>query len=401
MHSRTLTAFIILLGFITVISATDIYLPSLPGMATYFNSTASVLQSSIAIFLIAQFGGAPFWGLLSDHVSHKATLSFGLALFLLGAILAACATNVSWFLGARFLQGLGAIAIPIVGWASISQLYPKEKAAQIMSLMGGIMTMVPLIAPMIGGQVDTHFGWRANFVILSLVAFVPLVLLSFLPLTKSESSPKKISLPHAFNSYKVVLSNRGFLGYVLVFALLCSGEFTYFTIAPFYLEEALGLSAEQIGYFIALVACAFMIGSFCVSKIMARIGNNKTIYLGIGLCFAAALVLFFMHFVCGPSLLIFAIAAAIFLFGLSITWTLSILLALQQVPFAHRGKASASRSIINTALQAAGSTAGQIFFNHTILPMALYFVAVSFCALFAFKFAHSNEIKENDMVKLY
>lgn len=391
MDFRTATTLVILSSFLATASATDIYLPSLPGMADYFASSADALQATISIYLFAQVLSAPAWGALSDHFNRKKILLAGMIIFILGSVLCALATNVPILLCARSIQGIGAIAPYVIGWATISEIYAKEESAKVMSLMGGVMTVAPLLAPIVGGEIDGHFGWRANFIVIIVISILTLLFLGISKFGhKINKEPGKFAMKDTLAGYVIVLKNRPFVMYVLIFAFLGAGEFAYLAIAPFYLESIKALTASQIGMFISFAASSYIIGALAAPKIINWLGTKASLQIGVLLCLASGMLLLIMHFLSNSSLIFFAIGASSYLLGLSIAWGPSTSNALNQISARERGRASAVRSLLNTLAQASGAALGSLLPDTSLLPLAGVFLAASTCAMVSLKFARKN-----------
>ncbi|MCH9769653.1 MAG: MFS transporter [Gammaproteobacteria bacterium] len=83
----------------------DIYVPSLPHIAKYFQAPSSWVQLSLTIYMLAYGVGQLFIGPLSDCYGRKRSLIIGGVLFAIFSILAGLATNIYVLLLMRVLQG--------------------------------------------------------------------------------------------------------------------------------------------------------------------------------------------------------------------------------------------------------------------------------------------------------
>ena len=106
-------------------SITDILLPSISDISKDLNlarTSSSILMSP---FFLGQLLSVLFWGWVSTRTGYKKSLQLGLATLAISSILAPLTHSASIFSFLRMLQGAGAIASPIIGWAIIYKLYPK------------------------------------------------------------------------------------------------------------------------------------------------------------------------------------------------------------------------------------------------------------------------------------
>lgn len=161
--NKHLTLLTIVSSSIITLFASDIFLPSLPNIAEYFAVTNSKAQLSISFFLGGQVLTTLFWGFFSDRLGRQKAFQLGMGIFLIGTIICIDSTTITIFLIGRLIQGIGGVAVPVIGWAIIQDLYPKDKSAGIMSWIGSIIALAPMTAPALGGQLDKLWGWKADF----------------------------------------------------------------------------------------------------------------------------------------------------------------------------------------------------------------------------------------------
>jgi MFS family permease len=170
--NKNLMLSIIVASSILCLTASDICLPSIPQIAEYFSVSDANAQFSISFFLGGQVAATLFWGTFSDRVGRLKAFFLGMLLFFIGTLV--CMSNISLelFLAGRLIEGIGSVVIPVVGWAIIQDLYPKDKSARIMTWMGSIISLAPMAAPAFGGQIDKFFGWQADFYFIALFTFI-------------------------------------------------------------------------------------------------------------------------------------------------------------------------------------------------------------------------------------
>ncbi len=86
----------------------DIYLPSLPNMAGYFNVKFSLIQKTMTAYLLALAIFQLIYGPVSDYFGRKKTLYWGLSISVVGTLICVFAPNLTTLLIGRFIQGAGA-----------------------------------------------------------------------------------------------------------------------------------------------------------------------------------------------------------------------------------------------------------------------------------------------------
>ncbi len=102
-------------------------------------------------------------GPLSDALGRRRVILAGIAVYMLAALAAALAQDMTTLLVARFVQGLGASAPRVVAQALVRDLYSGRMMARVLSFAVTIFTLVPAVAPLIGDTLTGFFGWRAIF----------------------------------------------------------------------------------------------------------------------------------------------------------------------------------------------------------------------------------------------
>ena len=156
-----------LLALITALGpvSTDMYLPSLPDIGRVLSASPAEVQLTLSAYLAGFALGQIGYGPLSDHYGRKPVLLIALALFCAGNVVCAAAPRIEVLIAARALQAMGGSGAIVVARAIVRDLYSGPRAGRELSLMGSIMALAPIAAPLIGGVLQTAFGWRANLVV--------------------------------------------------------------------------------------------------------------------------------------------------------------------------------------------------------------------------------------------
>ncbi len=377
MTSRTLQLLVITLASLATISATDIFLPSLPSMATYFGSSEEAIQMTIPIYLLGSLLGAPILGSLSDHFGRRPVMIFGMAQFLFGTALCIYSPSLAFLLGGRFIQGFGAIVAPVVGWAIIQDLYPKDESARILSWMGSIICIAPLVAPGLGGYIHITFGWKGNFLIIFLFAAITISLMFFSrPKMKTLLGTKKLSPLKTLKIYSRIITDKHFLFYISFFSLLSCGEWCYLILIPFYFENSLHLSPNVFGLYLSGSASFYVLGALLTPLILSWLGTNRTLAVGITLSLTGSSLLLCISLLAPTSPLLIVLAVGLYFFGTSVIWAPSVSRALQRFENI-RGAASAVRSFLVVASYALGGLVGSFLNDSSLVPLSLFLLTMA------------------------
>src|SRR5476651_2538226 len=173
---------------------TDMYLPSLPDIARLLGASTAQVQLTISAYLFGFAIGQILYGPLADRHGRKPVLLAAMGLYCAASLACALSTSIEMLIAARALQALGGAGGIVLARAIVRDLYSGARAGRELSLMGSVMALAPVLAPLAGGLLQTGFGWRAIFVTLVLAAIIGLaVVWTRMPETLGERSPEPVS----------------------------------------------------------------------------------------------------------------------------------------------------------------------------------------------------------------
>jgi len=141
-------------------------------------ATAAMLVSAVSV---------PVVGKLSDLYGRRWFYLGGLAIFLLGSVLAGMAQGFWFLVFARAVQGLGMGTLMPLSQTIIGDIIPPRQRGKYQGIMGAVFGVTSIAGPLIGGLVTDHLGWRWLFYLtlpIGVAAFV--FILKFLHLETSE-----------------------------------------------------------------------------------------------------------------------------------------------------------------------------------------------------------------------
>jgi DHA1 family bicyclomycin/chloramphenicol resistance-like MFS transporter len=163
-------AFTLLLGVIISLQlfGISITLPVLPSITAAFNASAEATQLTISAFLAGIALSQMVYGSLSDRFGRKPVLMGGLALYALAGLGCALAPGVEFLIALRVLQGAGAAASVVITRAIVRDLFEGRRGVQMLSRLGAMTSVVPMLAPLFGGLLLPYVGWRGIFAVLAI-----------------------------------------------------------------------------------------------------------------------------------------------------------------------------------------------------------------------------------------
>ncbi len=277
--NRTSPPHIVTLVLLTGLAALamNIFLPSLPGMAAWFDAPYQLMQLSVALYLGLSAVLQLLIGPISDRFGRRAVILWSLGLFLLATVGTLLAPNAGVFLAFRMAQAVIAAGI-VVSRAVVRDMVPDEQAASMIGYVTMGMSLVPMIGPVIGGFLDEAFGWHANF---ALLLGLGLVVTALVWADLGETSQTRpTSFAAQLRQYPQLLASRRFWGYVLCAAFASGCFFAYLGGAPFVGTEVFGLTSAQVGIYFAAPAVGYGAGNFLSGRYSVRVGMTRMVLWG-------------------------------------------------------------------------------------------------------------------------
>ncbi|MDX5351089.1 MAG: MFS transporter, partial [Paracoccaceae bacterium] len=205
----------LVLGLLSCIGpfAIDMYLPAMPRIGADLGTTVQAMQGTIVAYFIA-FGLAQLvYGPWADRSGRKPPLYAGIAVFLLGSVFCTFAPTVEWLMVGRAIQGLGGAALMVVPRAIIRDLYTGPAATRLMAAVMMVISVSPMLAPLVGSGLMAVTGWRAIFGALAVAAVVSLMILAlFQPETLRPQDRQPLNLAVMRRGTRVLLTDPLFLG---------------------------------------------------------------------------------------------------------------------------------------------------------------------------------------------
>ena len=267
---------LILLAGISAL-AMNIFLPSLPGMTTYFETEYRLIQLSVALYLAVNAGLQIVMGPISDKLGRRPVILGGLGIFLIATLGCIFAPNILIFLIFRMVQATVVVAM-VLSRAVVRDMVPEAQAASMIGYVTMGMAVVPMIGPAIGGVLDQAFGWKANFWSLFILG-AAVFWLTWRDL--GETAPKSgQSLSQQFRNYPELLTSPRFWGYSLAATLASGAFFAYLGGAPFVGDRVFGLDPATLGIYFGAPAIGYFAGNFISGRFSVRVGVNRMVLWG-------------------------------------------------------------------------------------------------------------------------
>jgi len=294
---------------------TDICLPAIPEIARYYGVETGRIQQTIAFLFFGAAFGQIFYGPLADRFGRKPVIVITMLIFTVVSFVTVYTATPNAHSWARFLQGATGAGGLIIVRAVIRDLYDGALATKMLAytMVGG--SIMPILAPIIGGHVTELLGWKPNFLI---VAGFGLVLTLSLALWLKETGKrdfKALETAEIVKNFTILFKSKKFI---------C---FTFITLGPFagllcilaglstVLIDFMGISTSMFGYYFAMIMVGNLLTSILAGKLSNILGNFKLIFTGAIICFLSGIAAYAFLFFGTVNPLSIVLPAAGFMIG--------------------------------------------------------------------------------------
>ena len=267
--------YVILLGALTALGpfTIDLYLPAFPVLEADFDTTAAAIQLTLTGTMIGFGVGQLLVGPLSDKVGRGLPLIGVTALHVIASTAAALAPSLMLLGISRVVMGAGAAAGGVVAMAIVRDLFGGRRLVVMLSRLALVSGAAPVVAPLIGSALLLVMSWRGIFVVLAIYGAVMLIAaIALVPETLPPARRRELGSTTVGERYRSVLTDRVFLGVLVIGGMTFSGLFSYLSASSFLFQQSFGFDAQQYGLLFAVNSLGLVAGVQVASRLAARFG---------------------------------------------------------------------------------------------------------------------------------
>lgn len=262
---------VLILGALAALPAftVDMYLPSLPDVATDLGSTPALAQLTLSGMLVGGAVGQLTIGPLSDRWGRRLPVLIGIALHVVTSMLCAIVPTIGALIALRVLQGFCNAAASVIAVAAVRDRFAGASAARILSRLMLVIGVAPLLAPTIGSAIASHGSWRGVFWVLAGMGVVLAAIVArFMP---ESLPPDRRRTGSAVRGYATLLRDRRFLALAVVPGLGQAVLMSYVVGSPFVLQQGFDLSHGQFAALFAANGVGLVLSAQVNASLVRRV----------------------------------------------------------------------------------------------------------------------------------
>ena len=373
----------------------DAMLPALPQMGAELGVAQENDRQFIVSFLfLGLAAGQLLFGPLSDAVGRKPAIYGGLAVFVLGSLISAFASDFTFMLIGRLLQGFGAAGPRIVVVAMVRDRFEGRAMARIMSLVMAVFILVPALAPFLGQGVLEIAHWRAIFGAFVLLAVVGLVWFAWRqPETLAPERRLAFTPRRLWSAVAETCRNRTAFGYTIAAGLIFGAFIGYLTSAQQIFQDLYGVG-RLFPLCFAVLALALGGASLVNARLVMRLGMRALCRWSLLALTGISAAFFFFALAWGGVVPLWLMMAVFLLCFFCIGILFGNFNALAMEPLGHiAGVAAAVIGSITTLVSLVLGTAIGALYDGSLLPLVGGFAGLGLLSLLVMQWVerHSPE----------
>lgn len=372
---------IVILSMLTALEplSIDLYLPAFLLIADDFTVPVADVQTSLTTFLGGFALGQLFWGPIADRFGRKKPILLSLIIFILASVVCIYVRTMEQLWMMRFIQALGGCGGIVISRAVVTDYFDKTQTLKIFTILALIMSVAPIIAPVIGTGIVSSFGWKGVFAAMVLLGIMMFLLTVFF-LPETNKNPVSDNKDNMIIKYVQVLRVRQFTFYALVAGIANGALMVYVANAPFLIMDFGQLPPSGFTIVFSTNALGLMIASYLTTALQKYCTTRKLItYSLITMMLASIFLLGLIWMQAG----IYVILGVLFFFVFPIGVIFPATTELAMSPFTNNsGTASALFGSIQLLVAFICMLIGNLIIDGTVLSVGFAFFSCGLLAIF-------------------
>ncbi|XCW67348.1 multidrug efflux MFS transporter EmrD [Kosakonia cowanii] len=308
--------------------AQTIYIPAMADMAHDLAVSKGAVQSVMAAYLLTYGVSQLFYGPLADRVGRRPVILAGMSIFMLATLIAITTNSLLVLILASALQGVGTGVGGVMARTLPRDLYAGSELRHANSLLNMGILVSPLLAPLIGGVLNTLVNWRACFIfLLVLCVIVTYSMARWMPETRPLDAPRS----RLITSYKTLLGNGAFSCYLLMLIGGLAGIAVFEACSGVLMGGVLGLNSMMVSVLFILPIPAAFFGAWFAGRQNKRF--TTLMWQASLSCLLAGILMWIPGILGVMTIWTLVVPAALFFFGAGMLFPLATSGAMEPFPF--------------------------------------------------------------------
>lgn len=368
--------------------AMQIMLPAIPVVRETFDISTGTAQLTLSLSMFSIAVATLIYGPLSDRYGRRPIMLLGISITVLGSALCMMAGSIEWLIFGRIVQAAGGAVGLVLARAIVRDVYPADQAAGVIATLVMVMVIMPMLAPLAGGELMIRFDWHSIFYLVAAISlFLLLAMSRSLPETLQKQTPFSGVLS-MLGGFVTLMRSRVFAAYALNVAFVSVMFFSFISAAPEIMVSVLKRPPNEYGYYFIMVPAAFMAGNYVTRWFSKSAGVNTLISRGAWLAISGISIALILHLSGVHHPLALFMPVALTTFGNGISLPNAQAAAINQFP-EMAGSASGLTGFLQMGFSAVAAQLVALLFNGTVYPMLLLMLIAAIISMGCFYLARS------------
>lgn len=374
--TKGLIFFISLMGMFIPLSI-DLYLPAMPTMTDYFQTTSAMVNLTLIAFYFFFAIGIILFGPISDKYGRKPILISGLLLYTAGSAASALSISIEQLIFFRVIQSLGAGGVMAISTALVKDSFSGSLKSKVLAVVQAMSVIAPMIAPIAGAAILRFAQWRETFWILTLIGFFTLITTIFFQETLPKKDRYQGSIGGSLVRLVVVGKNFGFISFLIVAAMLAAPYMGYVTMSSYIYQNYFSLDAQTYSYFFAANSAFAVLGPVIYIRTIGKVSGCRFAWSCFGVALISGICVLFVGKL-SPFLFLISYIPFTLIEGAIRPFSTNILLDQQSEDI---GSASSLINAVHTILGSAGMAMGSLAWGNMVHGLGIIMISCSLTAI--------------------
>ncbi len=262
--------------------STDMYLSGLPQMVIDFDTTESIMNMSLYMFMLMLSFSLLFLGPISDKYGRRKVLLITMGIYVASNAACIFVDNIWVFIALRMIQAFGSAGALVSGFALIKDCFEGKERGRILSIVAILGILGPIMSPVIGTVLINAFGWHSTFIAPAAVGAVCMLIGAMLPSSLPEERLEG-TVMQSISRLSVVIRDKGFTMFMLMICVFVASQLAYISVSSYIYQDRFGLNTTEYSLALGAACILALILSTIVRRLHLRNLTTVAVVYALGL----------------------------------------------------------------------------------------------------------------------